>query len=78
VTGNNQNMIFHDLGISGKVTKDRIPPKWSLVAPAAPKLILGGLRCLPRKRKNGKLKVGIWKSRNSQRGAQENHRDWYG
>jgi len=78
VTANTKKSICSDFWISGKVSlKDRIHPKWSLVAQAATQLILGGLRCFPQKanKKSEEWTLETWKSQNSQRCAPENRRD---
>ena len=64
-------LIFQILRVLGKALKDRITPKWSLVAPAASKLILGGARFLPPKneshRNPEKWKMETWTSQNDEK-----------
>jgi len=64
-------LIFQILRVLGKALKDRITPKWSLVAPAASKLILGGARFLPQKneshRNPEKWKMETWTSQNDEK-----------
>ena len=43
-----KSQCFLIWGFLEKSLKGRIPPKWSVVAQAAPKLIIGGLFCLPK------------------------------
>ena len=44
-----KSQFVMNFGFLGKSLEDRTPPKLSLEAPAASKLILGGLRFLPNK-----------------------------